>query len=197
MIIHGNKNFGYAPITSSGDSVITFGTPVLLKGMVGMEIEVEQETSNIYADDIVFCALKGAKVRTATGTFRYITPEYAQLLGFAKQANGMLTDTGNFPPHCIFFETTEEDCQTGTKAPTLHFLYNVIGSEPSFESATDEDEIEAQEIEVEYNATASSIATDSQGVGVQYAYVTRTEDNATWYDSFKTKVLLPKDSISG
>lgn len=197
MIIHGNQNFGYAKITSSGDNVLAFGTPQMLEGMVSMEIEVEQESTNIYADDTVFCVVKGAKVRTATLATRYVTPEYAELLGFKKQANGMLTDTGTFEPHCIFFETTEAECATGTKQQRLHYLYNVTGSEPTVETQTDEDEIEAQEIEIEYNATASPIAIDANGAKVQYAYITRTEENKTWYDSFKTKVLLPKDSISG
>ena len=195
MIIHGNRNFGYAPITSAGAAA--FGTPVMVPGLVNFTIEVEQETSAIYADDVVFCNVKGAKVRTATGTFRYIPAEYLELLGFKEETNGMLVDTGTFAPHCIFFETTEEDCATGTVTQTLHYLYNVTGSEPTFESNTDEDEIEAQEIEIEYSATASSIAVDTAGAGVQYGKITRTEDNAEWYDTFKTKVLLPKDSISG
>lgn len=195
MIIHGNRNFGYAKIISSGDSVQTFDTPQMLEGMVGMTIEVDQESSNIYADDSIFCVVKGAKVRTATLNTRYVTPAYAELLGFMKQTNGMLTDTGNFEPHCIFFETTEEDCKTGTKQQRLHYLYNVTGSEPTMESQSDEEEVEAQEIEIEYNATASPIAIDANGAKVQYAYVTRTEENKTWYDTFKTKVLLPKDNI--
>lgn len=195
MIIHGNKNFGFAPITSS-DSTPAFGTPVMVPGLVNVTIEVEQESSSIYADDVVFCSVKGAKVRTATATLRYIPAEYAELLGFNEETNGMLVDTGTFAPHCIFFETTEEDCKTGTVTQTLHYLYNVTGSEPTFESNTDEDEVEAQEIEVEYSATGSSIAIDSDGNQAQYGKITRTTENATWYDTFKTKVLLPKDSIS-
>lgn len=191
MIIHGNRNFGFAPISGS-----TFGTPVMVTGLVNMAIEVEQETSSIYADNVVFCNVKGAKVRTATATLRYIPAEYLEYLGFKEMTNGMLTDTGSYPNHCIFFETTEEDCSTGTLTYTLHYLYNVTGSEPTFESATDEDEVEAQEIEVEYDAQSSSIAVDSDGESVQYAKITRTEENATWYDTFKTKVLLPTDSIS-
>ena len=194
MIIHGNKNFGYAPITNSGSPA--FGTPVMVPGLVNFTIEVEQESSNIYADDVVFCSVKGAKVRTATGTFRYIPAGYAELLGFKEMTNGGLTDTGIFPAHCIFFETTEEDCSTGTKTQTLHYLYSAVGSEPTFESNTDEDEVEAQEIEIEYNCGESAIAKDDEGVAVQYFKITKTEENAELYETFKTKVILPTDAVS-
>ena len=191
MIIHGNRNFGYAPIVDGA-----FGNPVMVSGLVNMTVEVEQETSSIYADNVVFCNVKGAKVRTATAGLRYVPAEYLEYLGFKQMQNDMLTDTGTYPNHCIFFETTEEDCSTGTVTYTLHYLYNVTGSEPTFESTTDEDEIEAQEIEVEYNAQSSTIALDEDGEGVQYAKITRTDENGAWYDSFKTKVLLPTDSVN-
>lgn len=189
-IIHGNENFGYAPIVTTDDSV-SFGTPVMLKGMVSSNIEVEQDTSSIYADDSTYCMVKGAKVRTAEVGLRYIDKEYAQFLGYKLNASGMLTDTGYFPNHCIFFETLEEDCDTGITTRTLHYLYNVVASTPSVETSTDEEEIEAVELSVEYNASESTFAVDDDGDYVQYAYITRTDDNAEVYDTFTQTVLLP------
>lgn len=189
-IIHGNENFGYAPIVTTDDSV-SFGTPVMLKGMVSSNIEVEQDTSSIYADDSTYCMVKGAKVRTAEVGLRYIDKEYAQFLGYKLNASGMLTDTGYFPNHCIFFETLEEDCDTGITTRTLHYLYNVVASTPSVETSTDEEEIEAVELSVEYNASESTFVVDDDGAYVQYAYVTRTDDNAEVYDTFTQTVLLP------
>lgn len=189
-IIHGNENFGYAPIVTTDDSV-SFGTPVMLKGMVSSNIEVEQDTSSIYADDSTYCMVKGAKVRTAEVGLRYIDKEYAQFLGYKLNASGMLTDTGYFPNHCIFFETLEEDCDTGITTRTLHYLYNVVASTPSVETSTDEEEIEAVELSVEYNASESTFVVDDDGAYVQYAYITRTDDNAEVYDTFTQTVLLP------
>ena len=189
-IIHGNKNFGYAPITVSGNTY-TFGTPVMISGLVNATIEVEQEDTSVFADDKVFCRVKGAKVRTATVTFRNIPSSYAPYLGFVQNDNGMFTDTGSFANHCIFFETEEEDCETGLTTTTLHYLYNVTASEPTWESATDEDEIEPAEIEVEYSATDSPFVVDDDGKYVQYGYLTRTEANKATYDTFTTTVLLP------
>ena len=195
-IVHGNKNFGYAPINVDGEGNYSFGTPVMLPGMVSSSMEVEQEDTSIYADDKTYCMIKGAKARNIEVALRYISAEYAQYLGFKQNLNGMLTDTGLFPNHCLFFESEEEDCDTGVSTVTLHYLYNVKGGEPSKETATDEEEVEAQEITVTYNAMESAFVVDDDGSYVQYGYITRTEENATTYDTFKQAVLLPTTEIS-
>lgn len=189
-IIHGNKSFGFAPIIESGGTY-SFGTPVMVSGLVSATIEVEQEDSNIYADDKVFCVVKGAKARTATVTVRNVPEAYAPYLGFVQNENGTFTDTGTFANHCIFFETEEEDCETGVSSTTLHYLYNVKASEPTWESATDEDEIEAAEIEIEYTANESSFVVDDNNAKCQYGYITRTEANKNLYDTFTSAVILP------
>lgn len=194
-IIHGNENFGYAPIIVT-DEQSSFGTPVMLKGMVSSSIEVEQSTTNIRADDTTYCMVKGAKVRTAEVGLRYIDKEYAQYLGYKLNDNGMLTDTGEFPNHCIFFETIEEDCETGSSTRTLHYLYNVVASTPNVETATDEEEIEAVTLSVNYNAKESTFVVDDDGSYVQYGYITRTDENASVYDTFKQAVLLPTTEIT-
>lgn len=192
-IVHGNRNFGYAPINESSGTY-SFGTPVMLPGMVSSTVEVDQDSSKIYADDKTWGVIKGAKVRSAEMAFRYIPSAYLEYLGFKKNANGMLTDTGKFPNHCIFFETKDTD-DDGTATYTLHYLYCVKGSEPTQEHSTDEDEIEAEEPTISYDASESEFVVDDDGEFVQYAEFTRTEENASVYDTFKTKVILPTDSI--
>lgn len=193
-IVHGNKNFGYAPILVN-EGTYSFGTPVMLPGMVSSSMEVEQEDTSIYADDKTYCLIKGAKARSIEVNLRYIPSTYAQFLGFKLNDNGMLTDTGIFPNHCLFFESEEEDCDTGVATTTLHYLYNVKGGEPSKETATDEEEVEAQEITISYTAMDSSFVVDDDNEYVQYGYITRTEENAEVYDTFKTTVLLPTTAM--
>lgn len=193
-IIHGNKNFGYAPIVESGGNY-SFGTPVMVEGLVDTTIEVEQEDTNVYADDKTYCVLKGAKVRTANASVRYIPKAYAEFLGYKLNANGSLTDTGTFPNHCIFFETEEEDCDTGVSTKTLHYLYNVKASTPTIENTTDEESIEASAIEISYTANDSQFVNDDDGVAVQYMELTRTEENKNVYDTFISTVLLPTTVI--
>lgn len=189
-IIHGNRNFGFAPIIDE-NGVKSFGTPVMIQGMVSSSIEVEQEETKIYADDIEYCVVKGAKARSATVSFRNIPAVYAEYLGFKQSLNGGFTDTGVYPSHCIFFETQEEDCESGVSQPTLHYLYAVKASEPSRENQTDEESVEAAEIEVEYTASFSSFVTDEDNLPVQYYYLVRSEENADLYDSFRSAVILP------
>ena len=108
----------------------------------------------------------------------------------------MVTDTGDFPNHCIFFESTEEDCDAGETTTTLWYIYNVKGAEPTRETNTDEEEITAEEITVSYTASESQFVVDDDGNYCQVGYITRTDENADTYDTFKTQVLLPTTIIS-
>lgn len=193
-LIYGNQNLGYAPIVNS-QGTYSFGTPVILKGMVSASAEVEESSSNIYADNKIYCVVSGAKTQNLTTVVRYITEEYAQFLGFKLEANGMLVDTGNKPSHCVFFETLENDCETNEETRTLHYFYNVKASQPNVESSTTEEEIEGAELSIEYVGLTSEFVADSDGKLVGYGKITRTDANKTLYDSFLTKVILPTDSI--
>ena len=194
-IVHGNKNFGYAPINVS-DNTYSFGNVTMLPGMVSSSMEVEQTNTTIYADDKSYCTVKGAKARSLEAVFRYVTSAYAEYLGFHVNANGMVTDTGSFPNHCIFFETEEEDCETGESTQTLWYIYNVTGSEPSRPTQTDEAEVTPQDITVTYSANDSQFVVDDAGNYCQVGYITRTDANSAVYDTFKTTVLLPTSIIS-
>ena len=195
QIVHGNKNFGYAPIINN-DGVLSFGTPVLIPGMVSSTLEVEQDETKIFADDKTFCKVKGAKARTLEVVLRNIPDTYAEYLGFKINDNGMLTDTGSYPAHCVFFESEDYNCDTGVATTTLHYLYNVIASEPSRETNTDEEEVQAAEFSVSYTASDSTFVVDDDNKYAQYGYITRTDANAAVYDTFKTTVLLPTTDIS-
>lgn len=194
-IVHGNKSFGYAPIIEN-NGTYSFGTPVLLPGLVSANITVEQEDTKVYADDITYAVVKGAKVRTAEVHFRKISSEYAEYLGFKKNANGGLSDTGTFPNHCIFFETEEMDSDNNTTTRTLHLIYSAKGSTPTQESTTDEESVEAGEFTVNYTCTDSNIAVDDVGNACQYFKITRTAANATVYDTFDQAVILPTTAMS-
>lgn len=191
--VHGNRNFGYATIDTSGQTPV-FNTPVMLPGMVSCSVEIDQDSEAIYADNKVWVSAKGAKVRTAEVAFRYITPEYMQLLGFKQAGNGVWTDTGTFVPHAFFFEETVEDGETGDITHRLHIFYNVTGSEPQIETETDEDGIEAREISVSYSCLDSTFVKDVDNEYCQYAWIERDNSNAALYDTFQSAVLMPAAS---
>lgn len=189
-IIHGNRNFGFAPIEKGNDGNYKFGTPVMLPGMVSSSFEVEQDETKIYADNKVWIKAKGAKVRSGEIALKHIDKAYLEYLGKKENANSMFTDTGTFPKHCIFFEETEEDSD-GATTSTLYVLYNVMASEPAIETNTDEEELEAKDITISYSADDSEFVVDDDGEYCQIGEITRTDDNATLYDTFKQAVILP------
>lgn len=192
-IVHGNRNCGYAPIVTSGDT-LTFGTPVMLPGMVSSSFELEQDESVIYADNTSWFKAKGAKVRSGEIALKYVSEDYLQFLGYKKNKNGVLTDTGKFPDHCIFFEETQEDSD-GTTTSTLYVFYNVKGSQPAIETETDEEELASKDLTISYSASDSEFVVDDDGEYCQVGIFTRTDDNATLYDTFKQAVILPTATI--
>ena len=192
-IIHGTRNFGYALIDYS-EKDPKFLTPKFLPGITAMTIEVEEKITPVYADNETFGFLHGAKVRTAEATVLHISEDYADAcLGMKKHQNGMLTDTGEKATHGIFFESTETDGETGNETPTLHYLYACLATEPKVELQTDGEEVETGELVIPYTCRESAIALDQEGAKVQYAKIVRTPANASLYDTFKNKVLLPTD----
>lgn len=196
-IIYGNDNFGYALIDTSEETP-KFSAPVLMPGMKSSTIEVEEGSTKIYADNTTFAIITGEKVRTCEATITYIPESYfINCLGYKANTNGMLTDTGTKKPHCFFFTTKELDAVTGEETQTLHYVYDVTAKEPNLETSTAEEEIEAADLVISYESKRSDFVKDDDGNLVGYARITRTEENKTWFDTFKTKVLLPTDEVAG
>ena len=195
-IIHGDDNFGYAMIKKSEEGTYSFDTPEMLPGMKSSKIEVEESSTKVHADNIVFGIITGQKVRTAEATVLYIPEKYyTDCLGYKANKNGTVTDTGTKKAHCFFFTSNETDLETGEKTKSLHYIYDATATEPSLETNTDEDEIEPAELTISYESKTSDFVVDDDNKKVGYARITRTEENKTWFDTFTTKVLLPTDVV--
>lgn len=193
-VIYGNENFGFAPINfqEGGNS---FGSPIMIPGLVSASAQFNQDVTKIYADNLVWASLKGAKERSLSVAFRYIPSSYIKYLGYLLAENGGFSDSGFFENHCVFYETLELDSDTGKTTPTLHYYYNVKASQPSEESQTTEETADAQELSVDYDCMDSDFVKDANGNPVGYFKITRTEQNAALYDTFKTTVILPTSAI--
>ena len=190
-LVYGAKSFGYAPIQESNK----FGAPVFISGMKSFNSEVEQNSTAVYADDIVYATIDGAKKRTGEAELLYIPEAYASMaLGYVKQTNGMLVDTGVKQNHCIFYVETVKDKDTGKTTEILHYFYNVTATEGEIESATVEDEVDVKTMTIQYNCSNSAIAVDANGNQIAYAKIMRTTENAAIFDKYKTEVLLPTTS---
>ncbi|MEG0093153.1 MAG: hypothetical protein RR945_02145 [Erysipelotrichaceae bacterium] len=195
-VLYGNEGFGYAEIDTSTED-LKFKAPIFIPGIVSTNMELEEKSTNVPGDNSVFAVIPGAKIRKAEIGFRYIPAKYAELaLGYKTSENGMLIDTNTKKQHCIFWLTKELDAVTNEETDTLHYLYCVMASETSTETTTTgEDEVEALELVLSYNATKSNFVKDAEGKFCTYGKITRDSTNSTLFDSYKNKVLLPTDAI--
>ncbi len=195
-VIYGTDNFGYAMINTAGEP--QFDAPVMLPGMTKVKVEITSNAIKVKADNKTFATLPGIKVRDAEATVLYIPYEYyTDCLGYIENKNKMVTDTGIKKNHCIFFTSNEFDDVTKEETLVLHYLYNVSANEPSFESETVGDEITPTELNINYSADESTFVKDDKGNEVGYGWIARTKENAAWFDTFKTKVLLPTEEVIG
>lgn len=192
-IIYGNDNFHYSEIITSEGGAFEFAKPVRLEGMRSFSMSVEQSVKKVPADNATFVQIPGQKVREAEGTFLTLTEEYARLIGYHKNANGMISDTGKQVPHAIMFEETISSETEDSRI--LHILYHVTAGEPSMETTTLDEEPEEREIAFAYSPITSRFVKDDQGKYAQYANIKRTTENAEFYDSFTERVLLPSETI--
>lgn len=195
-IVYGDKEFYYALLKDGSSGTKEFDTPVRIPGMRGFTSEVEQEDTQVYADDMIYATIPGVKSRTGEATVLYIPSAYAvAALGYKKMTNEMLVDTGVKQPHCIFYVQDARNADTGEITQIIHFFYNVTASEGEIETTTVEDEVEVNEMTISYTCANSAIAKDSEGNGVAYGKLVRSETNATLFDTYKTTVLLPTATV--
>lgn len=195
-IHYGIKKAGYATIDMTDPNAPVFSTPIALPGAINASGTVEESTNKIYADDVVHCITRGAKVRELEVTFIQLTRQYVvDCLGAYENANGMQTDTGTPKRHCFFFVTTDYDCGTGVETPSLHYFYDCLGQRPGIDTKTKEEEVEANEIVFSYECVDSVVAKDDLGRPVQYGIIVRDETNATMFDNFMNEIILPTTEI--
>jgi phi13 family phage major tail protein len=146
-VVFGLKNVHYSVISddeATGGSV--YGTPIALKGAVEISLEPRGETSDFYADDILYYTTSTNAGYEATLTVANITPEFRRLvLGEEMGETDMvMTENTNQRASKIAF-MFEFD---GDQKAVRHCLYNVTVTRPSITSATKTETAEPQSQEL-------------------------------------------------
>ena len=78
----GLKNFHYAVITEAANGMITYSTPTKVPGMVTLSLEVKGETSDFYADDIIYFTTSSNQGYDGTVEFAKLTEAFrTEVLG--------------------------------------------------------------------------------------------------------------------
>ena len=145
-VIYGLKNCHYAVISQdelTGDLI--YGTPVALKGAVEISLEPRGESSDFFADDMLYHTTTSNAGYEATLTVANITNEFRQdVLGEEQGADMVMTENTNQRAKKIAF-MFEFD---GDQKAVRHCLYNCTVTRPSLTSATKTETAEPQNQEL-------------------------------------------------
>lgn len=192
---HGIEEVYYATIDFSGVEPV-YNTPIASPGARSMTPTVDQALTRLYADNDTYFVKVGKKETSGEYGAYYFPKSYStDVLGYKGTTAGGITDTGVNKPHALMYIQKVVDKDTREVTEELTILYNVIGSAIQEEAITDESEISETEFVMPFIATPSSFVKDDDGVPVTMYKITKTEANASLFDTFKTVVLLPTDVV--
>lgn len=184
----GNKEVGWAPIEDG-----TIGTPKVWPGIGSTEQESEQESEAIYKDDVVYYNAEGGESYKLKLKVAQIPPEFAiACLGYVETAEGALVQVGDIKPCVLYIKTTVLNGETGSKTEKLDYFYNSTPASPKIETNTDEDKVKENELELEFLCTKSPLVQSVSGKNVAHSFITRSTSNSAFFDTYKTKILVPK-----
>jgi phi13 family phage major tail protein len=142
-VIYGLKNVHYSVISEDDvTGALVYGTPVALKGATEISLEPRGETSDFYADDILYHTTVSNAGYECTLTVANISNEFRQdVLGETLEGtDSVLTENTNARPNKIAF-LFEFD---GDQKAVRHCLYNCTITRPSLTSATKTETAEPQ-----------------------------------------------------
>lgn len=178
----GFKNVYYSIITES-ENTITFGTPKPWKGARSLTLSPEGDTSNYYADDMVYFTTSSNAGYTGTLTMAKMTDDVLKdIFGYVETANGMLAEDANVLPKnfallCEF---------NGDVNATRHVWYKCTPGRPSTDANTKEDTVTPDEATLDL--TMASIEDDGGHAWVKAKCPNTSSAYATF---FSTAPALP------
>lgn len=130
----GLRNAHYAVITENTDGTFTYGAPVKLPGSTSLTLTPRGETTDFYADDLLYYSVSANQGYETTLTLAKVTEAFrTDVLGEELDAtDGTLTEKSTAKPKKIAF-MFEFD---GDVKATRHVLYNCSVSRPGVSSST-------------------------------------------------------------
>lgn len=141
-VVFGLRNAHYSVITEGEDGTYTYGTPVKLPGAVEISLEPRGETSDFYADDVLYYTTVSNQGYETSLTVANITDTFrTDVLGETLEGtDSVLTENSFANPNKIAF-MFEFD---GDTKSTRHVLYNCTVTRPGMSSATKTEAAEPQ-----------------------------------------------------
>lgn len=134
----GIKNVHFFPITAtSSTGVPTYGDVINVPGTVSLSLDAQSQISKFYADNMVYYQTASNNGYEGDLSVALIPEEVmTTILGYTKDSDGVITETGVAVPKAFAMTFEEEGDQVGTK----FVLYNCTLTKPSRSYATTEEE---------------------------------------------------------
>lgn len=183
-IQYGIKNAHYVVITEGADGTYTYGTPVKYPGATALTLTPKGETTEFYADDILYYSATSNQGYDGTITLAVITEAFRKdVLGEVQEgADGVLTELSTAKPKKVAW-LFEFD---GDAKATRHALYNCSVSRPGASGSTKTTSAEPGTTELTF--VASPRPTDSKVKSSTTSTTTDAVYNA-WYTSVYNAVV--------
>lgn len=140
-IKYGIRNCYYAVATDDGNGNLTYATPKALKGAVSLSLDAQGETTQFYADDIIYFMTTANNGYSGSLELALISDDFRkEVLGEVASTNGLQVEKSNATPaeFALLFEFQGDD-----KA-TRHAMYRCVASRPAVSGATKEASITPQ-----------------------------------------------------
>lgn len=175
-VVFGLRNAHYSVITEGEDGSHTYAPPVALPGAVEISLDAKGETSDFYADDILYFTTVTNQGYETTLTMANLSEAFrVDVLGETLDTTDqVLTETSYTNPKKVAF-MFEFD---GDQRAVRHVLYNCTVTRPGFSSATKTESAEPQTQELSLIAAPRPL----DGV-VKRSTTSDTPDTVytTWY----------------
>ena len=185
QITHGTQEVTYG-LAGDGSGTVTYST-----GVQKFTPSVDQDSKKIYADAQTHMTLLNAKTLTIAQDNLQYTPDEMTQMGYLASSNGF-TDNGTYPKFAVQRILDVQDDE-GTVTKKLEVYYGVTSGAYTESDDEDEDEINPKVYSRTLNVDGFNFG---NGVVKQFI-ITRTTENATVFDTYKTKILKPSDFNGG
>lgn len=159
----GLSHLYFAPLARStgtdGSVTYTYTTPIRLEGIQSMTQEAQGETSNIYAEDMVWFTYTANNGYSGELVFVHFSDAIREnIFKYAKTSDGLLVERADVQPAegALLYQ-----CQ-GDANKNRHVLYDVTFGNPKVEPKTKEDGIEATVVTIPYTAVPIELASGEQ-----------------------------------
>lgn len=182
---YGICNVHYAKATEGEDGAITYGVPVKLPGAKSLTVSPKGESSEFYADNILYWKSPGVSGYEGTLDVALLPDEFSvDILGDVKDENGniMEKNLAQTSPFALLFQFE------GDVKATRHCLYYCTASRPELSGETVEATVSPGTESLSFAASARP-----DNGNVKY----RTTPESTNYDTWFNEVPEPPTASEG